>query len=155
MRKVLLAIFIFMLSPALATELDQERAIEALLETFLEGAGRGDVAVHERFWAEDLVYTSSSGTRFGKAELLQGVRETQNTPSPQTSRYWAEETHIMLLDHVAIVTFKLRAETGDEATGTLAQSAYFNTGTFRLAEGQWRALAWQATRIPAAEPASD
>jgi hypothetical protein len=25
---------------------------------------------------------------------------------------------------------------------------YFNTGTFRKRDGEWRAVAWQATRIP-------
>jgi hypothetical protein len=30
-------------------------------------------------------------------------------------------------------------------------SQYFNTGTFLKREGEWRAVAWQATRIPAPE----
>ena len=35
--------------------------ITAMLHTFLAGAG--DANEHERFWADDLVYTSSEGTR--------------------------------------------------------------------------------------------
>ncbi len=31
-----------------------------LLKEFLAGASRNDVATHDRFWAEDLIYTGSS-----------------------------------------------------------------------------------------------
>ena len=39
------------------------KELTALLEEFLDGASRNDVAVHERFWADDLIHTSSSGLR--------------------------------------------------------------------------------------------
>lgn len=45
------------------------------LDAFLAGAAVNDAAVHEAFWAEELVYTSSSGTRFGKTQLMSGVHE--------------------------------------------------------------------------------
>ncbi|HEY2799027.1 MAG TPA: hypothetical protein VGI85_00400, partial [Chthoniobacterales bacterium] len=32
-----------------------------LLKDFLAGASRNDVAMHDRFWADDLIYTGSSG----------------------------------------------------------------------------------------------
>lgn len=44
--------------------------LAAMLEEFLATSHRR--AAHERFWAEDLVYASSSGSRFGKAEILEG-----------------------------------------------------------------------------------
>ena len=50
-----------------------EAQLHAQLEAFLKGAAANDAAVHDAFWAEELVYTSSSGTRFGKAELMAGV----------------------------------------------------------------------------------
>src|SRR5437660_1398367 len=40
-----------------------------LLKQFLAGAGRNDVAVHERFWADELIYTSSSGKRTRRRSL--------------------------------------------------------------------------------------
>ena len=46
-----------------------------LLQDFLAGAGRNDLAIHERFWADDLIYTSSTGRRIGKADILREVRE--------------------------------------------------------------------------------
>jgi hypothetical protein len=35
---------------------------------------RNDAAAHERFWAEELIYTGSSGKRIGKADILADVR---------------------------------------------------------------------------------
>jgi putative cell wall-binding protein len=32
-----------------------------LLNEFLAGASRNDAAVHDRFWADDLIYTRSTG----------------------------------------------------------------------------------------------
>ena len=55
MRIFLLAIAVFMLPSVAAGDGTQEETIENLLHTFLDGASRGDVAVHERFWAEELV----------------------------------------------------------------------------------------------------
>ena len=51
-----------------------------LLNDFLAGASRNDPAVHERFWADDLIYTRSAGRRVNKAEVLRDVR---NAPAPK------------------------------------------------------------------------
>src|SRR5919109_4386845 len=51
-----------------------------LLKEFLAGASRNDAATHDRFWAEDLIYTGSSGRRIGKADIMKDVR-----PSPSAS----------------------------------------------------------------------
>ena len=42
--------------------------LSAILDNFLAHAG--ELAAHERFWADDLVYTSSRGTRTAKAEIM-------------------------------------------------------------------------------------
>ena len=55
----------FTMPVALANDADD---LTALLHEFLAGAG--DAAAHERFWADELVYTSSSGTRTSKAEIM-------------------------------------------------------------------------------------
>jgi len=52
---------------------DSAAALHSLLDNFLAGATINDAAVHERFWADDLVYTSSAGARFGKAEIMSGL----------------------------------------------------------------------------------
>ena len=47
--------------------------LATLLDEFLAHAG--EAPAHERFWAEDLVYTSSAGTRTNKAEILAGFED--------------------------------------------------------------------------------
>src|SRR5258705_3266467 len=44
-----------------------------LLNEFLAGASHNDAAVHDRFWAEDVIYTGSAGKRRGKAENMWDV----------------------------------------------------------------------------------
>jgi hypothetical protein len=46
-----------------------------------------------------------------------------------------------------VVTFRL-VGTPDDGSAALQ---YFNTGTFLKRDGEWRALAWQATVIPAVD----
>ena len=120
-----------------------EAELETLLRDFL--AGVDERAVHERFWADDLVYTSSSGSRFGKQEILDGIDGSDAVePAPA---YTAEHVDIRVYDDMAVVAFRLVATDED---GTAQQ--YFNTGTFAYRDGRWQAVAWQATKIPPAAP---
>jgi hypothetical protein len=54
--------------------------LTTLLKEFLIGASRNDAAIHDRFWAEDLIYTGSAGRRRGKAEVMRDVR---SAPTPK------------------------------------------------------------------------
>ena len=113
-----------------------EAALRALLDEFLAGASRDDPAVHERFWADDLVYTSSAGKRMGKADILRDVREpSANEEAPVT--YTAEDVQVRLYGKTAVVAFRLVS----------APQQYLNTGTFVKRHGRWQAVAWQATKI--------
>lgn len=120
--------------------------LQALLEYFLAGASRNDVAVHDRFWADELIYTRSAGVRTNKAEILAAVKEGADPAEPPV-RYSAEDVRIQQYGDTAIVAFRLVGKTGGEKPETLQ---YLNTGTFLKRNGEWRAIAWQATRI--AEP---
>ncbi|WP_323845088.1 nuclear transport factor 2 family protein [Microbulbifer magnicolonia] len=137
--------FLIILFAAPAHAGDREQ-LQQLLEEFLAGAA-GDAAVHQRFWADDLIYTSSSGKRFGKAVIMQGLAEAKG--QPVTASYSAEEVDIRLFGETAVVAFKLVGE--DRSAAEAVTSRYFNTGTFVKRDGNWRAVAWQATKIPAAE----
>ena len=53
---------------------------------------------------------------------------------------------------VAVVAFRLVAESRDAADDALVATRYFNTGTFLRRHGEWRAVAWQATKIPPDAP---
>lgn len=118
------------------------QVLTELLNEFLAGASRNDAAAHQRFWAEQLVYTSSSGARFGKADILEGMAAEE--PGPETV-YSAEDIRIQQYGETAVVAFKLL---GQVQEGERELMQYFNTGTFVKSDGEWQAVAWQATRIP-------
>jgi ketosteroid isomerase-like protein len=133
-------VFLSILACANASAGDSEEILR-LLEDFLANASVE--AAHERFWAEDLVYTSSRGTRTTKAEIMasfEGAAD-QGEPGPV---YSAEDVQLKLYGDTAVVAFRLVGTPGEEA----AKDYYFNTGTFLKRAGEWRVVAWQATKIP-------
>ena len=120
-------------------------ALEALLAEFLAGASRGDAAVHDRFWAESLVYTRSTGRRVGKADILQGLRAAPAAgPSAPATAYSAEDVRIQQFGDTAVVAFRLVGTT--ESGGSKQRAEFLNTGTFVKSDGRWQAVAWQSTR---------
>lgn len=128
--------------------------LTALLTEFLAGASRNDAAVHERFWADDLIYTRAAGQRLGKAEILRDVRSASapKAGEPATT-YGAEDIRIQQYGDTAVVAFRLVGTKGTGAAATV--DSYLNTGTFVKRGRWWQAVAWQATRMPgeAAAPA--
>lgn len=122
-----------------------------MLTTFLDGAGRNDAAIqaatHERFWADDLIYTGSSGRRIGKADIMKDVK---SAPAPQPGdpkvSYGAEDVRIQQYGDAALLAFRLVATTVHGDTTTV--SKYLNSGFFIHRRGEWRAVGWQATKLP-------
>jgi ketosteroid isomerase-like protein len=121
-----------------------------LLQDFLAGAGKNDIAMHDRFWADELVYTSALGRRKGKADIMRELRAEPATPKPEegTTVYTAEEIRIQQYGDTAIVAFRLVATT--DKAGTKEVKNYLNTGTFLKRNGKWQVVAWQATALPKA-----
>lgn len=120
-----------------------------LLREFLEGAAHNDVAMHDRFWAEELIYTRSAGQRLSKADVLRDVKAEAAAPKKSdegTTTYGAEDIHILQYGNTAVVAFRLVAT--NKKSGTSEVSNYFNTGTFVKRDDKWQAVAWQATKIP-------
>lgn len=120
-----------------------------LLNDFLAGASKNDIAMHDRFWADELVYTSALGRRKSKADIMRELRaETTATPKPEegTAVYTAEDIRIQQYGDTAVVTFRLVATTDKGGTKTVVN--YFNTGTFLKRNGKWQVIAWQATALP-------
>jgi ketosteroid isomerase-like protein len=128
-------------------------ALEALLAEFLAGASRNDAAVHDRFWADSLVYTRSTGRRVGKADLMTSLRAPRpaaaGTPIPT---YSAEDVRIQQFGDTGVVAFVL-VGTSDSG-GRKERSEFLTTGTFVKRDGRWRAVAWQSTRVPLTEAAA-
>jgi hypothetical protein len=121
-----------------------------LLNEFLAGAGRSDTTVHDRFWADDLIYTRGAGVRTNKAEIMKGLREAKPVkPDDPKTVYTAEDVRIQQYGTAAVVAFRLVGTTDDH--GKISVSRNLNTGTFVKRNGQWRAVAWQATRVPTPE----
>jgi len=124
-----------------------------LLNDFLAGASKNDIAMHDRFWADELVYTSALGRRKSKAEIMRELREeTKATPKPEegTAVYTAEDIRIQQYGDTAVVAFRLVGTTDKAGTKTVAN--YFNTGTFLKRNGKWQVIAWQATALPKDSP---
>ena len=120
-----------------------------LLQDFLAGASKNDIAMHDRFWADELVYTSALGRRKSKPDIMRELsEETKATPKPEegTAVYTAEDIHIQQYGDTAVVAFRLVATTDKAGTKTVAN--YFNTGTFLKRNGKWQVIAWQATALP-------
>jgi len=135
-----------------AAESNDVDELTAMLHDFL--AGSGEEEVHRNFWAEELIYTSSNGSRFGKADMMEGFaaadgEEDEESGEPATV-YSGEEVQVQVYGTTAIVAFKL---VGTNADGSIAQT-YFNTGTFLNRDGIWKVVAWQATMIPGLEEQS-
>ncbi|MEN9839890.1 MAG: hypothetical protein RL177_1369 [Bacteroidota bacterium] len=130
------ALFLFLSAPP-------EAELTAKLHEFMAGASVNDAAIHDAFWADDLIYTSSTGRRFGKKEIMDGF-STSRTPS--TTTYTADEIRIQVYEDVAIVAFRMTGV--DVASSVPITTLYLNSGTFVKRDGQWRVVNWQATRIP-------
>jgi Domain of unknown function (DUF4440) len=126
---------------------DQTRSeVTALLREFL--AHVDEAAMHDRFWAADLIYTAGTGMVRTKADILQGL--AARTADPAKPRepapaYTAEDIIVRPYGDMAALTFRLVAHTPDGKTG------YFrNSGTFIRRDGRWQVVTWQATPVPPA-----
>jgi ketosteroid isomerase-like protein len=148
--KPLIIALLVLTSPFVAA--DDKTNIEKLLNNFLANSVQNDFKNHNSFWADDLIYTSSSGTRFDKNVIIDGIKEEEksktnkNTVDESVPTYWAEETDIRLYGNTAIVAFKLAAKWKE--SGEVKKQYYYNTGTMLKRNNEWQVVAWQATIIP-------
>ena len=142
-------VFVMALVPGLHAETapPDAAALTTLLKEFLAGASRNDIAIHNRFWAEDLIYTSSAGRRIGKADIMGELRSppASTPPAGETATYSAEDVRIHQYGGTAVVAFRLVGTTPRGVTN------YLNTGLFLKRQGRWQAVGWQATRMPRPE----
>jgi hypothetical protein len=150
MNKVALCLICLLLTTS--TALAQTAAPDAaeltkLLNEFLAGASRNDPTAHERFWADDLIYTRSAGRRVNKADIMHDVRSAP-APKPDDPKpiYTAEDIRIQQYGNTAIVAFRLVATT--EVNGAKQVQNLLNSGTFLKRNGKWQVVNWQSTRMP-------
>ncbi len=147
-RSLLLMLATLVCSATLAAQSAPAAAeLTALLNEFLAGASRNDAAVHDRFWADDLIYTGSNGTRRSKADVMRAVRSAPppKPGDPQTT-YTAEDVRIQQYGDTAIVAFRLVGAA--ERDGKTETSHYLNSGTFLKRNAKWQVVNWHSTRVP-------
>lgn len=131
-------------TPAVAPDAGE---LTKLLTEFLAGASRNDAAVHDRFWAEDVIYTGSAGRRRGKAEIMRDVRAAPaHKPGDPQTTFSAEDIRIQQYGNTAIVAFRLVGAT--ERNGRTDVANFLNSGTFLKRKGKWQVVNWQATKMP-------
>lgn len=149
MKRILSLAFLMLAVPIGMRAQTAPAAVEltTLLKGFLAGASRNDATIHDRFWAEDLIYTGSAGKRRGKAEVMRDVRSAPAPkPGDASTVYTAEDIRIQQYGDTAIVAFRLVATT--QKNGSSEVSNYLNSGTFLKRRGNWQVVNWQSTKVP-------
>ena len=121
--------------------------ITTMLTTFLTPAVNNSASGHERFWADDLVYTSSAGKVMRKADIMKAIAEEPKDKASDRAKpgpvFTAEDILVRPYGTMAALTFRLVEQDPD------GKISYFrNSGTFLLRNGKWQAITWQATRVP-------
>jgi ketosteroid isomerase-like protein len=140
-------LMIFFAVGAVAQTAPDANELTKLLNEFLAGASRNDPAVHDRFWAEDVIYTGSAGRRRGKADILRDVRAAPAPkPGDPTTIFSAADIRIQQYGNAAIVAFRLVGTTTKNTTTDVMN--YLNSGTFVKRNGKWQVVNWQSTRMP-------
>ncbi len=130
---------------ALESSAPEAAALTQLLKDFLQGASHNDIAIHERFWAEDLIYTSAAGRRRTKDDIRHDLaKENSSAAKDAQTTYSSEDIRIHQYGTTAIVAFELIATTAKD--GKTETAHYLNTGTFLKRDGKWQVVAWQATK---------
>ena len=154
MKKILSAtLLLFFITSVSAQTAPDAAELTKLLNDFLAGASRNDAAIHDRFWADDLIYTRSAGRRVNKADVMHDVRSTP-APKPTDPKtvYTAEDIRIQQYGNTAVVAFRLVATT--ETGGAKYVANLLNSGTFVKRDGKWQVVNWQSTRMPRTEAES-
>lgn len=138
-----------MAAPATAADAPAAAELTQLLHNFLRAASTNDAATFDSFFADDVIYTRSSGVTIKKTDIMRGLRgqgAEANRPAERASQtYDADQITIHQHGDMAVVAFRLVATAANGGTLTY----YRNTGTFLKQNGKWQAVAWQSTKAPA------
>ena len=133
-----------------ATPVRAQAEVSSALNNFL--AHVDDPAAHENWWADDLVYTGSTGAVKTKPEIVKSVREgaaKPKDPKETPGTYSAEDIKVSQYGDVAVLTFRLVSHQGEKV------NYYRNTGVLENRNGKWQVVAWQATKAPEYKPEGD
>jgi hypothetical protein len=116
--------------------------VTALLREFIGSAGRQEPELYDRFFADDVLYTRSTGATATKTTIMESVRGPK---SDDKSTYSAEDIVVHDYGDTVVVAFRLEAQI--EKDGTMQPAHFRDTGTFVRRNGRWQVVAWQATKV--------
>jgi ketosteroid isomerase-like protein len=127
-------------------ELISMKAVLEALRDFLAAASRGDKEVLKGFFADDVIYTGSTGIRMDKAAVMKSIGAIAANGAKVS--YQAQDIAVQPYDDTVIVNFQMVVD--DEDKGKREKTYFRNTGTFLKRNGKWQVVAWQATKAPPA-----
>ena len=131
--------------PAQPTAATQE--LTSLLREFMDAAGRGDRAVFDKFFADDVIYTRATGVVITKGDIMASLEKAaESAPPKEKTTYSATNVTVHEYGDTAVVAFRLEGRT-EQSDRRVSTAHYRNTGTFLRRNDRWRAVAWQATKI--------
>lgn len=115
----------------------------ALVQDFLKNVPDNKRQTFDRFFADDVIYTRGTGQVVTKKEIL---ADTGNSTVPRANAtFTGEDFNVHQYGELAVVNFKLVMHATDNDKPVTR--SFRNTGTFMKRNGQWQAVAWQATPI--------
>jgi ketosteroid isomerase-like protein len=120
--------------------------VTQLVRDFLAAVPKGEKQTFDNFFADDVIYTRSTGVTVAKADIIRniGVRATNE---PQAT-FEADDFTVHPYGGTAVVNFRLIMH---NIEGGKPTTTYFrNTGTFLWRNNKWQVVAWQATKVPPA-----
>lgn len=113
----------------------------ALVQDFLKNVPKNERSTFDRFFADDIIYTRGTGQVVTKKDILAEVgKETAPTAN---ATFTGEDFNVHQYGDMAVVNFRLVMHATD--SDKPVTRTFRNTGTFMKRNGQWQAIAWQAT----------
>lgn len=143
MYKIIVLLFVFAtMSMSASAQAPDTAGAKAAVDHFLYGASISDASIHNNFWADDLTYTSSRGTRFGKNELMSGMQgSTPIAEDAVTTWFSAEDVELKTYGEMVVINFTLISKNTDgDVVGR-----HLNTGVLVFRDDRWQAVNWNAT----------
>lgn len=127
-----------------ASEAAVVRQLTQIVRDFLADVPQGDRATFDNFFADDVIYTRSTGVTVDKAEILKNI-DVRAATQPQAT-YEADGFTVHAYGDSAVVNFRLVMH--NVVDGKPATVYFRNTGSFLKRHGKWQVIAWQSTRVP-------
>ncbi|HET9743334.1 MAG TPA: nuclear transport factor 2 family protein [Terriglobales bacterium] len=113
------------------------------MQEFLTKVPSGDPAVFKKFFADEVIYTRASGLEIGKSDVL--ARTGGSQAGDPNVTFTGEDFIVHTYGNFAVVNFRLVMHSNKDEK--ITTQSFRNTGTFMKRNGEWQAIAWQATPI--------